>query len=103
MMNMKFKWVALIAAACACLEWTRLTGIVKGINLKDSILTLENREGDLLAVPVDWQVQIREKDKDTYVASLKDLKLNEKVTLTRIVSDKPLPAAEDTGAMTVPK
>lgn len=78
----------LIAAACvACLEWTRLAGTVKSVNLKDSTVTIQNRDGDLLTVPVDYQVSMIAKHDE--LRSLKSLKLDEKITLTRIQADKP--------------
>ena len=78
----------LIAAACAvCIDWTRLTGTVKAVNLKDSTVTIQNKEGDLLTVPVDYQVTMIEKHDE--VRSLKTLHIDEKITLTRIQAEKP--------------
>lgn len=83
-------WVAVIA--CVCLEWTRLSGVVKAINLRDSTVTIQNRDGDLLTVPVDYQVKVIEKKGE--LRALKDLALDEKIILTRVVSEKPKEDAE---------
>lgn len=77
-----------LAVVCSiCIDWTRLSGVVKAINLKDSTVTIQNRDGDLLTVPVDYQVSIEEKHGE--IRNLKSLKLDEKVTLTRIQAEKP--------------
>lgn len=90
---------ALVVAACAaCLDWTRLSGTVKSINLKDATVTIQNRDGDLLTVPVDYQVKIIEKHGE--MRDLKSLALDEKITLTRTPMDKPV---EDSGGMAMPE
>jgi hypothetical protein len=87
-----------LVTVCLCVEWTRLTGVVKAINLRDSTVTLQNRDGDLLTVPVDYQVKIMEKHDE--MRDLKHLNLDEKVTLTRIVADKP---KEESDGLTPPE
>lgn len=89
---------AIFVAACVCLQWTRLTGVVKGINLKDSTLTIQNRDGDLLIVPIDYQVNIIEKHEE--MRDLKHLVLDEKVTLVCTPADKP---KEDTEGLAPPE
>ncbi len=79
--------VAVLVVACLCVEWTRLSGTVKAINLRDATVTIQNRDGDLLTVPVDYQVRMTAKHDET--RDLKHLALDEKITLTRIVSEKP--------------
>lgn len=77
----------LLAAAVVCLpciDWTRLSGTVKAINLKDSNVTIQNRDGDLITIPVDYQVKITEKHDE--IRSLTNLHLDEKITLIRIQS-----------------
>lgn len=87
--QMKIKLVAAVVCA-ACLEWTRLSGTVKSVNLKDQTVTIENREGDLFTVPVDYQVRIKTKSEpDRLGMELKGLKLDDKITLTRIATEKP--------------
>lgn len=97
---MKINW--LLAAVCiACLEWTRMTGTVKSVDLKDSTVTIENREGDLFTVPIDkWQTRIMKKGSDLVGIGLKDLKLDEKVTITRIQAEPP---KDDTEGLAPPE
>lgn len=76
-----------LLAACLCVEWTRLTGVVKTVNLRDSTVTIQNRDGDLLTVPVDYQVKVNTKHEE--LRALKDLVLDEKIVLIRVVSEKP--------------
>jgi hypothetical protein len=87
---MKTRAIVLATVCAACLQWTRLTGKVKGVNLKDSSVTIQNRDGDLLTVPVDWQVNIVEKKTGlVHGGSVKDLKLDENITLINTPSEKP--------------
>lgn len=87
------RWALVVAAACLCVEWTRLAGKVKAINLRDSTVTIQNRDGDLLTVPVDYQVKIIEKHGE--LRDLKHLALDERITLTRVVSVKDDPGFPD--------
>ena len=66
-------------AQAADVQWTRLRGTVKGINLKDQTVTIENRDHDLLTIPVDYQVDIEENHGEK--RGLKTLRLDEKITL----------------------
>ena len=84
---MKLKTAVLIAACAVCLDWSRLTGTVKGINLRDSTVTIQNRDGDLLTIPVDYQVFISDKHRDPI--EFKKLVLDEQITLIRTVQEKP--------------
>lgn len=95
---MKIKPILIAVACVACLEWTRLAGTVKSVNLKESTVTIQNRDGDLLTVPVDYQVTMIEKHDE--MRSMKTLKLDEKITLTRIQADKPV---DDTSGMVQPE
>jgi len=88
---MKHLIVAAAVACAPCIDWTRLAGTVKAINLKDSTVTIQNRDGDLLTVPIDYQIKITEKHGE--IRTLGNLQLDEKVTLIRIQS---LPVKEDT-------
>ena len=87
---MKNKFTScLVAAAVACaagVQWTRFTGTVKAINLKTASVTLQLKGGDLVTVPVDYQVKIKEKG-DIF-RELKDLQLDDKVTLTLVPSEQ---------------
>lgn len=86
------KWILAVAIVCStCIDWTRLAGTVKAINLKDSTVTIQNKDGDLVTIPVDYQVKITEKHGE--LRSLSNLQLDEKVTLIRIQS---LPIKEET-------
>ena len=88
----------LIVAACTlCLDWTRLSGTVKAFNYRDSTVTIQNRDGDLLTVPIDYQVRIVDKGKEPL--DLKKLVLDQKVVLLRTVMDKPV---DDTAGMAEP-
>jgi hypothetical protein len=88
-----------VAAACAqCVEWTRFSGTVKVINLKNNTLTLQEKNGDLLYVPIDYQIKILEKGDE--LRALKDLKLDDKVTLIKVQADAP---AEDTAGLAAPE
>jgi len=82
----------LLAVAALCVDWVRFTGKVKAINLKTSTLTIQNADGDLLTVPIDYQVKIADKGGD--LRGLKDLQLNQKVTLTRTLSEAPVEETE---------
>jgi hypothetical protein len=82
-----------------CLDWTRLTGSVKAINLKNGTVTIQNRDGDLLTIPVDYQVKIVERHGE--IRELKTLALDEKVTLLRVLADAPPP--EDMTGMAQPE
>jgi hypothetical protein len=77
----------LISAICMCVGWTRLTGRVKGINLKDSTVTIQDRDNDLLTIPVDYQVKIIEKHDE--LRDLKHLVLDDKITLINTPAEKP--------------
>lgn len=95
---MKLNSVIFIAACVACVQWTRLTGKVKGINLKDSTVTIMDRDGDLLTIPVDYQIKLIEKHDEA--RDLKHLELDEKITLIRTPQDMPV---EDTTGMAQPE
>jgi hypothetical protein len=96
---MNLKALTLAAAVCVpCVEWTRLAGTVKNVNLRDSTVTIQNKDGDLLTIPIDYQVSIVEKHDE--IRTMKSLKLDEKITLTRVQSDKP---KEDTDGLAPPE
>jgi hypothetical protein len=96
---MKIITALLVAAACVpCLEWTRLTGTVKIVNLRDSTVTIQNRDGDLLTVPIDYQIKMVEKHGET--RELKGLSLDEKITLIRVQAARPV---EDNEGMAPPE
>jgi hypothetical protein len=85
---MKIMTAFLVAGLCLpCIEWTRLSGKVKIVNLKAGTVTLQDRDGNLLTVPIDYQVTIVERHGET--RTLKSLQLDEKVTLTRVQSEAP--------------
>ena len=90
------KWnKLLIVAVCVCnpcLEWTRFSGVVKAVNLKAASVTIQNTDGDLLTIPIDYQVRIGGKKGET--RTLKELQLDDKVTLIRIPADKPVEETE---------
>lgn len=80
--------IVAVMATCTCLEWTRLKGIVKSVNLQDSTVTIETRDKDIFVVPKDYQVDIIEKHGE--MRELKTLTLGEVITLTRTLKAKPL-------------
>jgi len=95
----KIKTVILAAAVCVpCVEWTRLSGKVKAINLRDSTVTIQNNDGDLLTVPVDYQVKVMEKHDE--LRGLKNLALDEKIILLRTLQEKP---ADDSAGLQPPE
>jgi len=65
-------------AALADVQWTRLSGKVKGINGRTSQITIQNKEDDLLTVKVDSDVTII---RDKAQIALKDISIDDKVTL----------------------
>lgn len=82
------KHLLIAAVVCsACIDWTRLSGTVKAINLKDSNVTIQMKDGAILTVPVDYQVKITERHGE--LRGLANLQLDEKITLIRIPSIKP--------------
>ncbi len=96
---MKIKAIVLAAAVCIpCVEWTRLSGTIKGINLKASTLTIQNRDGDLLTIPIDFQITITEKHDE--LRSIRTVHLDEKVTLLRVPAEPPV---DDTSGMAQPE
>ena len=76
-----------VAACVACIDWTRLSGVVKAINLKDSTVTIQMKDGAILTVPVDYQVKITERHGE--MRGMKNLELDEKITLIRIPAAQP--------------
>ncbi len=90
-------WILVLVCA-VCVDWTRLSGKVKSINLKDSTITVQNRDGDLLTVPVDYQVKITEKDGE--LRDIHRLSLDEKITLIKTPQEKPI---EDNSGMAPPE
>jgi hypothetical protein len=68
-------------------EWARFKGTVKEVNLKERTVKLQNKDGDLFTVPVDFQVKIV--DKKNVLRELKDLELDDPVTLIKVISEKP--------------
>lgn len=91
------KWpVILIAAALTCapgVEWTRFQGTVKGVNLKSQTLTLLDKSGYFITIPIDYQVKIVQKDA---VKRLQDIALDDKVTLIKTPAD---PQIEDNSGL----
>jgi hypothetical protein len=91
--------VLLIKAAFAAdVEWSRLRGTVKAVNLKAQTVTIQNSEKDLLTVPIDYQVKIVAKG--DALRALKDLELDERITLYRTLADQP---KEDTEGLVPPE
>ena len=51
--------VLLLASICqANVRWTRFTGRVKHVDLKENRLTIQNKEGDLIDLKVDRDVTV---------------------------------------------
>lgn len=96
---MKIKRLILSLLICTvCVEWTRLSGTVKAINLKAGTVTIQNRDGDLLTIPIDYQITMMEKHQE--MRSLKTLHLDEKITLLRVPAEAPI---DDTSGMAQPE
>ncbi len=88
------------AAVCAaCVDWTRFTGTVKVINLQTSTVTIQTKSGDYVRVPVDYQIKMFGKKEE--VLELKNLHLDEEITLLRVPADAPPP--QDTTGMALPE
>ena len=95
--------IAAAVAACTCnpcIEWTRLSGTVKSKNLRESTLTIQNKDGDFLVVPIDYQVQVAVGKKRPVVKEPKDIRLDDIVTLIRTPADKP---KDDTEGLVPPR
>jgi hypothetical protein len=95
---MKAQLLAVVLATCTCVDWVRIAGTVKAVNLKAQAVVVENKDGDLFTIPVDFQVKLT--DKGGEPKFLKDLQLNEKVILTKTVADLP---KDDTEGMAQPE
>lgn len=77
-----------VAIVCSpCIDWTRFSGTVKSLNLKESSVTIQNRDGDLFVIPIDYQVKITEKHGE--IRNLANIQLDEKITLIRTPSAEP--------------
>ncbi len=88
------------AIACSpCVEWTRLAGKVKAINLRDSTVTIQDHDGDLMTVPIDYQVVIM-RNKNELMKNARYLALDDKIILIRTPQEKP---ADDTNGMAQPE
>lgn len=101
---MNLKAIAVAAAVCVpCVDWTRFTGYVKKVDLHLSTVTIQLKGGDkdIIIVPVDYQVKIESKGKQ--VQGLKDLSLDEPITLLRVPSDPAPSAVEDMSGMAPPE
>ncbi len=83
------KHVILAAAlTCSlCIDWTRLSGTVKAINLKDSTVTIQMNDKAILTIPVDYQVKITENHGE--MRGISTLHLDDKITLIRIPAPEP--------------
>ena len=88
-----------VITCAACIDWTRFVGTVKAVNLKSSTVTIQLKGGDLVTIPVDYQVKLQEKDGE--LRGLKNLVLDEKVTLLRVPAEPPAP--EDMTGMAQPE
>ncbi len=84
---MKHVLLAAAIACSPCIDWTRFSGTVKAINLEKSTVTIQNRDGDLFVIPIDYQVKVSEKHGE--LRGLTSLELDEKVTLIRIPKTEP--------------
>lgn len=81
---MKKLWM--VAMVCAmCIDWTRIRGTVKNINQKTKTVAIQNRDGDVLTVPIDEDVKIVLGKADE--VTFKDIKLDQRVTLIRIPTE----------------
>jgi hypothetical protein len=86
-----------LAPLSADVQWSRLNGTVKGINGKRSEITVQNKEGDLLTITVTDDVSIvRKKD----VVKLKDVAIDDRVTLVNIPKAPAPKEGEDENAYT---
>lgn len=96
------RWLKLVTAivvVCTpCIDWTRMKGTVTGINMHAYTMTLRDHDGNIFTVPIDYQVQIIDSKNVAHV--LKDVRLDDKVTLIHILTDKP---PEDTEGLVPPK
>lgn len=75
------QWILAAVICSACIDWTRFSGTVKGINLKDSSITIQNKDGDLITIPIDYQVKITERRGE--LRGIASLELDEKIVLIR--------------------
>lgn len=84
---MKHLLLAVAVVCTPCLDWTRFSGTVKAVNTRDNSITIQNRDGDLFTIPIDYQVKISEKHGE--LRSLSNLQLDEKITLIRRPAAEP--------------
>jgi len=84
---MKHLLLAAAVICSPCIDWTRFSGTVKAVNLKDSTVTIQNKDGDLITIPIDYQTKITERRGE--LKGLAALELDEKVTLIRRPSVEP--------------
>jgi hypothetical protein len=74
------------------IQWTRFRGEVKALDFKKSIVTIQNKDGDLFTFPVDKDVMcVRGKAEVPFT----DLRIDDKVILMRVPSDKPVVKPEE--------
>jgi hypothetical protein len=89
---MRYMLILLLAAAVANateVSWSRFKGKVKATNGKTSMVTIQNGEGDLIALKVDADVRVLRGKDDV---KLGDLSIDDKVTL---VYEPKAPAPKD--------
>jgi hypothetical protein len=74
------------------IQWTRFRGEVKALDFKKSIVTIQNKDGDLFTFSVDKDVIcVRGKAEVPFT----DLRIDDKVVLMRVPSDKPIVKPEE--------
>jgi hypothetical protein len=83
--------VSASVAQAACIEWTRLRGTVKRLDFQRKMVVIENRDQDVLTVPVDEDVRFLTRKNDA--VEFKDVQLDQRVTLIRIPNE-PKPKEE---------
>jgi Cu/Ag efflux protein CusF len=83
-----------VAAVCAQeVQWTRFRGVVKGLDLKANRVTIQNGERDLVTIQVTDDVKVQRGKDDV---KLGDIRLDDKVVLVHIPTDKPKEPKEET-------
>ena len=85
-----FSWAmfcVFVIAGASEVEWTRFIGRVKAINLKAQTVTIQDRDGNLYTIPVDYQVKMLNKEHE--LLTLKNLDIDQKITLIRVPAEAP--------------
>jgi len=75
-----------VMAISSEVQWTRFKGEVKALDFKKNLVTIQNKDGDLFTITVDKDIVVVRDKADIEFA---DVRIDDKIVLMRIPSDKP--------------